>query len=153
MPQIDAPQTDHILNSGERILTEFQASAGLYWRAHGIMAVVFMALAGGVLWLTQTPYPAIGSLGAIVAVAVRAFYLSSEALGFRWVLTNQRLLFPGGERSVALLDIETAREFFGSVQIITQSGDKFLLRYLANGAAVSQQILEARAKRANRRGA
>lgn len=151
MSQIEPTRTDHLLEEGERIITSFQADKGVYWRAHGLMAVIFMALAGLVLWATDTPYPAIGSLGAIIAVGVRAVYLSSEALGFRWTLTNHRLLFPGGERSVGLMNIDTAREFFGSVQIVTQSGEKYLMRYTADSAGVAQQILDQRAKRAKRR--
>lgn len=147
-----AETPDYILNSGEKVIAEFRADKGVYWRAHGVMAVAFMALTGFVLWLTDTPHIAIGSLGAVLAVGVRAAYLASEALGFVFTLTNQRLIFPGGERAVPLMSIETVRSFFGSVQIITASGDKHLLRYSADPSDVIAQITDARTKRANRRG-
>lgn len=148
MPVTDTPP---ILEPGETLVAEIRSDRGRYWRDHGIMAVALMALAGGVLWATGTPYPAIGSLGAILAVGVRAAYLASETLGLRWRLTDRRIILPGGQRSVPLLDLKTARVFFGDVQLITQSGDKHLLKHVAGGPALVEKILKARDRRAKRR--
>ncbi|WP_370206982.1 hypothetical protein [Pararhodobacter marinus] len=145
----DAP----ILEDGEKILAEFRPDRGKYWRDHGVMAVILMALAGFVLWAIDSPYPAIGSLGAILAVGVRAAYLAGETLSLRWVLTDRRLILPGGQRAVMLGDIATVRPLLGDVQIITTGGDKHLLKHLANGADVVRRIAQARDKRAKRRAA
>lgn len=144
--------TDHPhLEPGEKLIEAIRPDRGRYWRDHGVMAVGLMALAGGVLWATGTPYPAIGSLGAILAVGVRAAYLASETLGQRWILTDRRLILPGGQRAVALSDLETVRPFLGDVQVITRSGDKHLLKHMANSAETVGKIVSARDRRAKRR--
>ncbi len=149
MPRdIDPP----LLEPGETVLTTFAPDRGRYWRDHGIMAVVLMALAAVFLWAIGSPYPAIGSLGAILAVTARAVYLASETLAMRWVLTDRRLILPGGQRAAMLLEIETARPLLGDVQIITRSGDKHLMKHLADAAGVIAQITGARDKRSRRRG-
>jgi len=136
--------TPVILEAGETQLNVFRADKSRYWRDHGIMAVALMALAGVVLWLIDSPYPAIGSLGAILAVGVRAAYLSSEVLRMQWVLTDRRLILPSGVRSVNLLEIDKARQLLGDVQVITRSGDKHLMKHLADGSGVVTGILAAR---------
>ncbi|GAB4275034.1 MAG: hypothetical protein Kow0013_29130 [Pararhodobacter sp.] len=143
---------DAALEPGEKRLAELRPDKGRYWRDHGIMAVVLMALAGIVLWLIDSPYPAIGSLGAVLAVGVRGAYLASETLSMRWLLTDRRIILPGGRRSVMLLELETVRTLLGDVQLITKAGDKHLLKHLANGEGVVRQILDARDRRARRRG-
>jgi len=139
------------LATGEKLLAEFRPDKGRYWRAQGIMAVVLMAVAGLFLWVIDSPYPAIGSLGAILAVAVRAAYLSSETMGLVWRLTDRRLTLPDGQRSVNLLDIERVRTILGDVQVITTSGDKHLLKHVPDGADAIAQIEKARSRRAKRR--
>lgn len=141
------------LDPGEKLIAEFRPDRGRYWRDHAILAVALMAVAGIVLWAIDSPYPAIGSLGAILAVAVRAAYLASESLAMRWVLTDRRLLLPGGTRVVPLLELATVRPFLGDVQLITRAGDKHLLKHLANAEDVVAQIVAARDKRAKRRDA
>lgn len=144
--------TSALLEPNETLIQEFRADKSRYWRDHGIMAVGLMALAGIVLWVIDSPYPAIGSLGAILAVGVRASYLASETLGMRWLLTDRRLILPSGVRSVTLLEIEKARPLLGDVQVITKSGDKHLMKHLANADAAIASILAARDTRAKRRG-
>jgi len=146
------PAPRYILEPGEKLLAELRPDKGRYWRDHGIMAVGLMAVAGGVLWAIDSPYPAIGSLGAILAVAVRAAYLASETLGLVWALTDRRVILPDGQRSVMLLELDTARPLLGDVQLITKSGDKHLLKHLAQPREVVAQILQARERRAKRRG-
>lgn len=146
-----ATDTPVLLEPGETILADIRPDSGRYWRDNAILAVALMALAGGVLWATGTPYPAIGSLGAILAVAVRATYLASETRALRWVLTDRRVILPGGQRSLPLLELETVRVLLGDVQLITRAGDKHLLKYVADGAGLVSRILEARDRRARRR--
>jgi len=143
--------TPVLLADGETRLAEFRPDKGRYWRDHGIMAVALMAVAGGALWVMDVPYPAIGSLGAVLAVGVRAAYLASETLSLVWTLTDRRLHLPGPNRTINLLDIKTVRPFLGDVQIITTSGDKHLLKHMADARSVITQITQARDKRARRR--
>ena len=145
-------EIDHpLLEPGEPLLATFAPDRARYWRDHGIMAVGLMALAGGVLWLIGSPYPAIGSLGAVLAVGVRSLYLAGETFRMRWLLTDRRLILPGGVRSVNLLEIDKARALLGDVQLITRAGDKHLLKYLANEAEVIATIIKARDARARNR--
>lgn len=144
--------TPAALANGEKPLAEFRPDKGRYWRAHGIMAVVLMALAGGVLWVIDSPYPAIGSLGAILAVGVRAAYLASETLALVWRLTDRRLILPDGKASVNLVEIAQVRTILGDVQIVTQSGDKHLLKHIADPDDAIAQIEKARDRRSKRRG-
>lgn len=139
------------LAPGERVLLEVRPDKGRYWRDHGVMAAVLMALAGLVLWWIEAPYPAVGALGAVLAVSVRAAYLASETLALRWVLTDRRMVMPGGQRALPLLDLAQVRVILGDVQLITPTGDKHLLKHIANGPGVVAQILAARDKRAQRR--
>ena len=143
---------DHpLLEPDERLIATFTPDRNRYWRDHGIMAVGLMALAGVFLWLIGSPYPAIGSLGAILAVAVRAAYLASETFKARWVLTERRLILPGGIRSINLLEIDKMRPLLGDIQLITRSGDKHLLKFMANEGEVIEQITKTRDARARRR--
>lgn len=141
-----------ILTRDETQIAEFHPDKTRYWRDNGIMAVGLMALAGVFLWAIGSPYPAIGSLGAILAVGVRAFYLASETLNMRWVLTNRRLILPSGVHSINLMEIEKARRLLGDVQVISTTGDKHLLKHMADADAVIATLLAAREKRAKRRG-
>lgn len=140
-----------LLDPGEKVLATFRPDRGRYWRDHGIMAAALMALAGLVLWWIGSPYPAIGSLGAILAVGVRAAYLASETLALRWTLTDRRVILPDGRRAVMLRELTTIRPLLGDVQLVTATGDKHLLKHLASGGSVVRQITEARDRRAKRR--
>ncbi len=79
----------------------------------------------------------------MIAIALRAFYLRSEIFAEEWRLTERRLLGPAG-RIAPLSSIRLARPFFGAVQIVMQGGDKHLIKYQADPAAVVAQIMEAR---------
>ena len=145
-------EIDHaLLEPGEKRLEDYRPDRGRYWRDHGVMAVGLMALAGGGLWLIGSPYPAIGSLGAILAVAVRALYLAPETLAMHWVLTDRRVILPGGQRAIMLMELQTVRPLLGDVQLITRSGDKHLMKHLPDAAGVVKRILDTRDRRAKRR--
>lgn len=130
------------LQEGETVQAEFHADPGAFWRAHGLLALVGGAVAGAVLVAMGDANPWVGPLGAILAVGARAAYLRSEALAARWRLTDRRLLGPG-LRAVPRASIATARRFFGDVQVVTTSGDKHLMKYMADGAAVAAAIRRA----------
>jgi hypothetical protein len=137
------------LASGEKLLAELRSDRGRYWRDHAILAVVGMVGAGVVLLAIGSEHAAIGSLGAVLALAVRGLYLAREQLGFRWYLTDRRVMLPG-DRQVMLLEIETVRKLMGDLQIITRAGDKHLIKHLADAGAVVTQITQARDRRAKR---
>ena len=131
-----------VLTEDETLLATFTPDRLTYWRAHLIMAVALGAVVGLFLLWQGNPYPVMGPVGAALAIAVRAAYVASEALGDLWYLTNQRLTGPRG-LSVPRAQIATARPFFGSVQVITTTGDKHLIKYLATPAADAARLTQA----------
>ncbi|MFZ1467397.1 MAG: hypothetical protein WAT09_00290 [Paracoccaceae bacterium] len=135
------------LAEGETLIEEFLADKLAYWKSHLIMAVVLGAAAGLFLMWQGNPYPVAGPFGAVLAIGARAAYLASEALSDRWRLTERRLLGPAA-RAIPLAQIRTARPFLGAVQIVTLSGDKHLMKYMADPAAAAARILSATGRRA-----
>lgn len=144
---IHGPDAPEPLLPNEALLHTWTADKATYWRGHGIMAVVGGLIAGAVLVYLQNPDPWVGPLAAIAALGARGAYLASEALALTWRLSDRRLLGPGG-RIIRLADIEKARPFLGDVQIVTRSGDKHLMKYMANAAPVIAAIEAAKAKAA-----
>lgn len=136
---------------GEKQLREIRADKGVFWRDHGVMALLGMIGAGVVLSVVGSDHVAIGGLGAVLALGVRGAWLYSEQMKFRWVLSNMRLVGPGG-REAYLLELETVRRLFGDIQLITKSGDKHLIKHVAHAEKIVAEIEAARAKRAKRKG-
>ncbi|MDR7123795.1 hypothetical protein [Pseudotabrizicola sp. 4114] len=134
--------TAPVLTEGETLLATFTPDRLTYWRAHLIMAVALGAVVGLFLLWQGNPYPVMGPVGAALAIAVRAAYVASEALSDLWYLTSRRLIGPRG-LSVPRAQIASARPFFGSVQVITTTGDKHLIKYLANPAADAARLTQA----------
>jgi hypothetical protein len=127
------------LLDGERVVAEFRTDRTAYWRGHLIMAVVLGTAAGLFLLWQGNPYPVAGPFGAILAIGARAAYLASEALSDVWRLTDRRLLGPGG-RAIPRAQIRSARAFLGAVQVTTTTGDRHLIKYLADPAATAARI-------------
>lgn len=120
-------------------VTTFYPDRATYWRMHLIMAVLLGAGAGLVLLALSNPYPVMGPVGAALAIAARAAFVAPEALAEKWVLGDTYLTGPTG-RNLSLGAIKTARVVFGSVQIVTHSGDKHLIKYLAAPDAAAEAI-------------
>ena len=116
-----------------------------YWRAHLIMAVVLGAGAGLVLLVVGNPYPVMGPVGAGLAIAARAGFVASEAMAERWVLSDTHLTGPM-ERNLPLRTIRLARRAMGAVQVVTQDGNKHLIKYLADPDAAVRAITAAVAR-------
>lgn len=131
---------------GERVLAEWRADPGIYRRNTTVLAAILGAGAGLVLWAAGNPYPWTGPLAAILAVGLRALYLRSEALAESWRLTETRLLGPGG-RIVPLSSLAGVKPFLGDLVLISRTGDKHLMKYLSDPAAVRARIDAARAGR------
>jgi hypothetical protein len=144
--------TTYTLETGEKVLLDIRSDKGTYWRDHGVMAVLGMLGAGVVLWVIGSPHVAIGSLGAVLALIVRGLWLYSEQMQFHWVLTDRRMIGPGG-RTIFLLELDNVRRLFSDIQLITKTGDKFLMKHNAQADALVAQINAARDKRAKRKGA
>jgi hypothetical protein len=119
--------------------TEFQPDAATYLRTHVTMAAIAMALGMVILWAVGNPHVWTGAIGGLLAVAVRGLYLRSEALAEHWTLQGGRLRGPSG-RDLALADIAQVRSIGSAVQIITRSGDKHLIKFQADPAAVKARI-------------
>ncbi len=150
IPEPSAPDTAPNLEPGEKLLARLSADKGRYWRDHGVLALVGMAVIGVVLWLMGSEHVAIGSLGAVLALGVRGAYLYSEQMKAAWHLTDRRIILPDGKRSVMLLEIDTVRRLMGDMQVITRSGDKHLIKHLADTESAVRQIEEAKGRRAKR---
>ncbi len=129
-----------LLQDGETVQAEFRADRIAYWRSHLILAVVLGTAAGVFLVWQGNPYPVAGPFGAVLAIGARAAYLASEALSDVWRLTDRRLLGPGG-RAIPLAQLRSARPFMGAVQITTTSGDRHLIKYLADPADTATRIV------------
>jgi hypothetical protein len=130
------------LGEGEKPVTEFRPDRQVYWRSHLIMAVVLGTLAGLVLMWLQNPYPVVGPMGAVLAIAARAAFVQSEAMAEVWRLTDRRLLGPRGQ-GVPLEQLQAAQPFLGAVQVTVRGGERHLLKYQADPAAVSYLLLTA----------
>lgn len=133
-----SPATD------EPVVAEFPADRMTYLRGHLVLAVVAGVIAGLVLVVMGNPYPWAGPVATLIAIAARAAFLAPEALAGHWVLTAHRLLGPGG-RVVPLPQIRAIRPFLGDVMISTTSGDKHLMKYMADPAAVIAAVERQRA--------
>ena len=127
------------LADGEEVLTSFRADRATYTRTNTWMAVLAMALGMGVLWFLGNPHVWTGAVGGLLAVTIRAAYLMSEELSVRWDLTNMRLLGPM-DRAIRLGEIKELNKLGSVVQVVTNSGNKYLVKYQADPAETIRKI-------------
>lgn len=132
------------LDADETVIARFVPDAQIYWRSHAVLALIGGVVAGLALLYGGNPAPWVGPLAAILAIGLRAAYLKSEVFAEEWRLTPRRLLGPAG-RIAPLSSIKLARSFLGAVQIVTQSGDKHLIKYQSDPAATVARIEVAKA--------
>lgn len=130
------------LTEGEEVLTSFRADRVTYVRTNTWMAVFAMGGGMAILWMLGNPHVWTGAVGGLLAVSVRAFYLMSEALTERWDLTNQRLLGPM-DRAIRLAEIKHLNKLGSVVQVVTGSGNKYLLKYQGDVNETIRQIKSA----------
>ncbi|MCF6272332.1 MAG: hypothetical protein L3J37_03940 [Rhodobacteraceae bacterium] len=121
------------------VLARFSGEKSTYIRVHIIMALSGAVLISGALALAGNPDWWVGIVGSFAGIAMRGFYIASEQLGFEWVLTKTGLVSPN-ERTIGLDEIKSVRSLFGSVQVITRAGDKFLIKYQATPEIVIAEI-------------
>jgi len=124
-------------------MTKFTADRTAYLRNHAWLAGLGMAGAMALLWVMGNPYIWTGAPAGLAAIALRGWYLASEELGVVWQIDGTTLSGPAG-RSIPLNQIETVRTLGSFVQVITRSGDKYLIKYQADPAATATAIERAR---------
>jgi hypothetical protein len=131
----------------------FRADRGAYLRTNAWLAAGAMAVGMAVLWAMGNPHVWTGAVGGLAAIAFRAWYAASEELALDWRLTPTHLEGPlrtmeGAPAApawrVALPDIARVRTLGSFVQVVTATGDKHLLKYLADPPAVAARIEAAR---------
>jgi hypothetical protein len=127
------------LDSDEVLRATLSPDLAAFWRANGIMALALGVVAGAALVYQGNPDPWVGPVAAALAMGARAAYIRSEAMAEVWRLTNRRLLGPGG-RIVPLSSLKLVRPFLGAVQLVTQAGDKHLIKYQADAVATVAAI-------------
>ncbi|QBF33554.1 hypothetical protein [Thalassococcus sp. S3] len=121
----------------------FRPDRATYVRAHAWMAAIGMAGAMVVLWLIGSPHIWTGALAGLAAIGLRGWYLASEELAAEWAIDGNALTGPGDQR-VPLSSIAQVRTMGGYVQVITESGSKYLIKYQSDPAATKSSIEGAR---------
>ncbi len=132
------------LLADETVQASFTPDRTTYWRDHAAMAAFAMTAGMVILWALGNPHIWTGAVGGLAAVVIRGGYVASDELAVRWDLTGQRLLGPAG-RALRLTDIAKLKRLGSAVQIVTQSGDKHLIKYQADGTATRARIARAMA--------
>lgn len=128
-------------------MIEFKPDMATYIRAHAVMTVFAMAAGMLILWALGNPHIWTGAVGGLAAVALRGWYMADEVMEEVWVLNRTGLKGPY-ERQANLDDIAKLRTVAGSVQIVTKSGLKHLIKYQPDPKAVIDTINAARQKQA-----
>ncbi len=128
-------------------MIEFKPDMSTYLRAHAVMTAIAMAAGMLILWILGNPHIWTGAVGGFAAVALRGWYLADEVMDEVWTMSSVGLKGPY-ERKARFEDISKLRTIAGSVQIITKSGDKHLIKYQPDPNAVIAQINAVRQKKA-----
>jgi len=124
-------------------MTTFTPDRSAYIHSHSWMAALAMAAGMAILWLMGNPHIWTGAIGGLAAIILRGWYLASEDLTVSWTLTDTHLTGPA-ERNIPLTLIARVRTMGSYVQVVTKSGDKYLIKYQADPAATLATIERAR---------
>lgn len=119
--------------------TRFLPDRGAYVRGHATQAALAMAGGMAVLWIIGNPHVWTGAIGGLAAVALRGWYLLDDEMGQSWTMTDGALEGPGCRRA-ALSEIVKVRPIGAAVQIVTEGGDKHLIRWQAAPEATAARI-------------
>lgn len=128
-------------------MIEFKPDMTTYIRAHVVMTAFAMAAGMLILWVLDNQHVWTSAVGGFAAVALRGWYMADEVMDEVWTMNSTSLTGPY-ERKARLDDIVKVRTIAGSVQIITKSGDKHLIKYQPDTSAAIDQINAARQKQA-----
>lgn len=119
-------------------MTRFVADRQAYIRSHAWLAAFGMGGAMLVLWLIGNPYVWTGAPAGLAAIAIRGWYLASEELSVVWEIDNGALI--SEPRRIPLHQIDAINTMGSFVQIVTKTGDKYLIKYQADPAATKTAI-------------
>jgi len=133
------------MSNSNNIILKITASRDAYNREHAVLFFIGAAGMYGILWAIGNPFPWTGIVGAAFAIFIRWWYVASEALDAVWELSKTHLTGPA-ERSIPLSSIKDVRTLFSAVQVISHTGDKYMLKYLADTEGTVSAILAARDK-------
>lgn len=131
------------LEPGEVLIESFSGNTTTYVKEHVMLAALGAVVISGALMAMGNPHAWTGVVGSVAAIAVRGLYVAKEQLGFTWHLTNRRLIGPNG-RTILLTSIDKVNVIFTATQIITLSGDKYMLKYQTDAKATQAAIDRAR---------
>lgn len=126
-----------------QIIAEFPPARSTYIREHLMLAVLGSLLLSGVLFYVGNPHPWTGIVGSVLAIGARGAYAMSEQLAMVWKLSDTKLIGPD-ERIIPLADVKDARTMLSALQVVTQTGDKYLIKYQSDPAAGARLILQTR---------
>lgn len=121
----------------------FTPSATTYLREHVMLAALGAVGLSGALFFMGNPHAWTGVVGSVLAIGTRGVYARSEQLGMVWKLEAQALRRPDGH-SIDLAQVANVRTLFSAAQVITKSGEKYLIKYQADPAGIAAVILDAR---------
>ena len=127
------------LNPGEDMVAQFTGNMSTYIKEHVMLAAIGSVIAVAVLMALGNDHAWTGIVGAVAAIGVRGVYVASEQVGMTWTLTDRRVISPAGV-TIALSDIEQVRTIFSAAQIVTRSGDKYMLKYQPDPKATATRI-------------
>ncbi|HCQ64895.1 MAG TPA: hypothetical protein DIU07_06885 [Rhodobacteraceae bacterium] len=127
------------LADGETLIARFSGNPATYIKEHMMLAAVGAVGATGVLIAMGEPHYWTGAVGALLAIAIRGVYVYSEAVGQTWQLTDKRLLSPTG-MAIRLSDIADVRTIISAAQVVTHTGDKYLIKYQPDPKGVAETI-------------
>lgn len=131
------------LETGETLITSFSGNMTTYVKEHVLLAALGSVLMAGVLMAVGNPHPWTGVIGAVLAIIVRGVYVAKEQLAFTWHLTNRRLIGPG-ERAILLGNVSKVNTIFSAAQVVTRTGDKYMLKYQTDAKVTQAEIDKAR---------
>mgnify|MGYP001827261705 CR=1 FL=1 len=127
------------LADGETLIARFSGNRTTYVKEHVMLAAIGAVGATGVLMAMGNPHAWTGAVGALLAIAIRGVYVYSEAVGQVWQLTDKRLLSPTG-LAIPRRDISDVRTIISAAQVVTRTGDKYLIKYQPDPKAVAETI-------------
>lgn len=131
------------LEPGEKLIESFSGNTKTYVKEHVMLAALGAVAISGALMAMGNPHAWTGVVGSVAAIGVRGLYVAKEQLGFTWHLTNRRVIGPDG-RTILLTSIDKVNVIFTAAQMVTLTGDKYMLKYQADAKATQAAIDRAR---------
>lgn len=128
------------LAENETLVATFIGSRPTYIKEHVMLAAIGSVGAVAILMAMGNPHSWTGIVGAVLAIGVRGVYVASEQIGMTWQLTDKRLITPAGV-SVPRGEIDKVRTIFSAAQVVTNKGDKFMIKYQADPQGVADTIM------------